>query len=180
MYSAFQNINVVLNQINQRLVTVESKLNDPVATTAPVTNDRSLAPPLASEPSINIVAVSKSIEDNVKASLAKDFSGAAKLDESFIEKKIKDEVKREVAKEKVMLETHILHQVELTLAKLLNEKLESRIATLKNDLKAEQTSSIELQGSLVGMDDIEIVLGDSMSVVSGVSEPAKKRTTKKK
>ena len=174
MLSALQGVQAAINSLNTRLVVLEK------APAVHATFDASGSFPPA--PSLDIDAITRSIEQKVIESATRalpvtpvsqaSVQSSPSIDFELVEKKVKDEVKRELAKEKVMIETHILHQVEMILTKLLNEKFENRLEGFKKDLvstvtalqaqaQAQTTNDRNLDlDALPGNSDIELTFGE--------------------
>lgn len=190
--AAIAKINSTMTHIMGKMNYIEKQISDqqPVGTTIPsiaVRDDSFLNKEVLDKRFLDVKdGLRTELENSIKQSVFAQLLDKSTSDKVLIDKTIFDlkkemiqEFKKEIAKEKVLIETTILHQTQGFVSQLVDEKLSTSFSKMKDALKADlieemnKSRSEKEQGDPVDA-DFEIRFGND-------EPPAtKRRVTKKK
>lgn len=130
------------------------------------------------------------LDNSVKQSVTTQLLDKSASDKLLTDKTIFDlkremiqEFKKEIAKEKVLIETSVLHQTQGFVSQLVDEKVTASLSKIKEALKAElieEMQKLQLAQNVPQEPQIGQTVDADFEIQFGTEEPAPKRRTKKK
>jgi hypothetical protein len=155
-FAAVERANHLVAQMYNKVVQLEERLdsiqNNPNTVTQPIARDATL--PSIAPKSIDAFTkteVESKLRD-LETTICKKISECAQTkvctstpmtSSPIDDKKMITELKKEIAKEKVLLETSLMHQINMAVNRMIDDKLASKIASVKDELVADVLEQIK-------------------------------------